>query len=258
MNKIKNNREFMKSPSFGKTMKESDQQNGIEPPRYEREITGKFIELPTFDDHVVYHSYLELLDQRRSVRIYEKDIAITKQQLAFLLWSAGGIQEYRGKNNMTTFRPVPSAGARHPFELYITVKNVEGLESGLYRYAPTKNAKEKKVTIEYLAPLFTDYETRINEALGGQKWAVQAPIIIFVSCLPYRSEWRYSEASHRVMLIDLGHVGQNFMLSATALGLGSCCIASFNQELCDEIFSFDGNDEYTVYVLPVGNPKIKN
>ena len=256
MSEIEKNREFMKAPSFVKSMEESEQKKGVEHPTYEREITGKFIELPAFDDVVSCSSYLELLDERRSARVF-CDVAMTREQLAFLLWSAGGIQEYRGKNGMATFRPVPSGGARHPFELYVVVKNVEGLEAGLYRYAPVKNVGEKKVTVEYLAPLFDDYESKMNDALAGQKWAVKAPITIFVSCIPYRTEWRYHDAAHRLMLIDLGHVGQNLMLSSTALGLGSCPIAAFDQGLCDEVFSFDGVDEYTVYVFPIGNVKIK-
>jgi SagB-type dehydrogenase family enzyme len=257
MSEIKNNRIFMKCPSFGEIMKKSDQQNGVQHPTYERERTGKFIELPTFEDVVTCSSYLNLLDQRRSERVYS-DMAMTREQLAFLLWSSGGIQQYRGKNRMSTFRPVPSGGARHPFELYIAVKNVEGLEPGLYRYAPTKNVGEKRVTIERLAPLFDDYETKMNDLLAGQKWATKAPIVIFVSCIPYRAEWRYNDAAHRVMLMDLGHIGQNLMLSATALGLGSCCMAAFDQKLCDEVFSFDGDDEFTIYVLSVGSPKVKN
>ena len=57
-------------------------------------------------------------------------------------WSASGIQATQG--NVATLRPVPSAGARHPFELYVAVKDVEGLESGIYHYVPAKHIEEKK------------------------------------------------------------------------------------------------------------------
>jgi len=257
MNTIEEKRNFMKCPTFGKSMDESDQAKGVIHPSYEREFTGEFVELPTFEEAVVTSSYQDLLDERRSERVFTNQ-AMTREQLAFLLWSAGGIQCHRGKGNIATFRPVPSGGARHPFEFFMAVKNVEGLEPGLYRYDPTKHIGEKKVTIERLAPLFDDYESKMSAMLAGQKWATKAPIVVFVSCIPYRAEWRYNDAAQRVMLIDLGHVGQNLMLSATAMGLGSCCIAAFNQELCDEVFSFDGVDEYTVYALPVGTPKKKD
>jgi len=257
MNEIKKNRMFMHCPSFKGSMAKSDQQNGVVHPTYENHITGDFIELPTFDDAVTCPSYLDLLDGRRSERVYT-DTAMTQEQLAFMLWSAQGIQSTRGKGGVSTFRPVPSGGARHPFELYIVVKNVEGLDPGLYHYIPTEHIGEKKVIIERLGPLFDDYETNMNQLLVGQKWAVKAPVFLFISCIPYRAEWRYSDAAHRVMLIDLGHVGQNLMLSATALGLGSCCLAAYDQKLCDDVFSFNGIDEYTVYILTLGKAQTKS
>jgi SagB-type dehydrogenase family enzyme len=77
---------------------------------------------------------------------------------------------------------------------------------------------------------------------------------LFFTCLPYRGEWRYAEMAHRVMLIDLGHVGQNVMLSAAALGMGSCCFAAFDSTQCDKALGVDGFDEYTVYAVSVGTP----
>jgi nitroreductase len=55
------------------------------------------------------------------------------------------------------------------------------------------------------------------------------------------------------MLIDLGHLGQNVMLSAVDMGLGSCCIAAYDQRLCDAFLEIDGVDEYTVYMITVGS-----
>ena len=254
---IKKGRLFMQCPCFKQSMGESDQQKGIAHPSYDVRITEDFIDLPAFDDmDVPRPSYLDLLDERRSERAYT-DEPMTQKQLAFMLWSAQGIQATRGEGGVATFRPAASGGARHPFELYIVVKNVEGLEPGLYHYLPAKHIGEKKVTIERLGPLFDDYDTKMNDMLVGQKWAIHAPVILFLSCIPYRAEWRYNDISHRVVLIDLGHVGQNMMLSATALGLGSCCLAAYDQKLCDEAFSFNGIDEYTVYVLTLGTPKPK-
>jgi len=251
--KIKNNRMFMQCPSFADSMFESDQKSGVAHPTYDYYITSEFIELPTFDAAITDSSYMNLLDKRRSERVYT-DEPVTQEQLAFMLWSVGGIQRASGAS---TLRPVASGGARHPFEYYFAVTNVDGLEPGFYHYVPTKNIGEKKVTIERLGPLFDDYENNMNDLVVGQKWVTKAPVVLFVSCIPYRAEWRYSDAAQRVMLIDLGHIGQNLMLSATAMGLGSCCIAAYDQKKCDETFSLDGVDEYTVYVLPFGNLKAK-
>ena len=242
------NRKFMHCPSFKGRMAESDQTKGVAPPPFSKPITGEVITLPAFDDVLTTPDYMQLLDTRRSLRNYSGK-AMTQAQLAFMLWSAQGVQSYRG--DVATFRTVPSGGARHPFETYISVQSVEGLEPGLYRYLPIENIGEKTATIERLGPI-DNYSEKITEMLADQAWAAKAPIVLFYSCVPYRAEWRYVDAAHRVVLIDLGHLGQSVMLSAVALGLGSCCMAAYDQQACDALLGLDGLNEYTVYAISVG------
>ena len=243
---IEKNRKFMHCPSFKEKMAESDQAKGIPAPPFSRNISGERIQLTQFEE-IRINSYTELLDKRRSVRKY-RDSAMTQAELSFLLWSTQGIQEFRGE--VATFRPVPSGGARHPFETYVAVRDVEGLASGIYYYSPAENPGEKICTVIRIADL--PDEDKLSSMLSEQRWAARGQVILFYSCVPYKAEWRYAETAHRVMLIDLGHVGQNAMLSATALGLGSCCMAAYNQDLCDKTLGFDGVDEYTVYAVAVG------
>ena len=253
MNLIQNNRNFMKCPSFENAMSESDQKSGILHPTHGKAVTGELIELPPFEGISSQVLYADLLDRRRSERVYTQT-PITQDQLAFILWSAQGIQAFRGENSVATLRPVPSGGARHAFELYMIVQNVEGLKTGIYRYAPAEHIGEKRVAIEFISAVDND-QNRLKELLSGQGWATKAPVVLFISCIPYRAEWRYNVAAHRVMLIDLGHLGQNVMLSAASLGLGSCCVAAYDQNLCDSSLGLDGTDEYTVYAVPIGVPK---
>ena len=251
MRNIMENRSFMKCPSFFEEMENSDQKKGIPHPPYTKPHRGELILLPEFDGKnspVCHKSYETLLDIRRSVRQYDAATPMTQEQLAFLLWSAGGIQKAKGH---ATLRPTPSGGARHPFELYVAVQHVQGLQEGVYRYVPSEHMGEKRVSIEYIKP-FTDYENELTDAVIGQGWAAGASVALFVTCVPYKSEWRYCSLAHRVILIDLGHLGQNVMLSAAGMGLGSCCMAAYDQNLCDEFLGVDGVDEYTVYVISVG------
>ena len=255
MSKIQEHRNFMKCPPFLEGMAESDQSKGIMHPVHCHEAKGKLTVLKPFDTAVcINDSYQNLLDVRRSLRVYDRNTAMTQEQLAFMLWSAQGIQEYRGADKSATLRPAPSGGARHPFELYAAVRNVEGLNMGVYRYVPTANVGEKQVSVEWIGD-FDNYEEQISVAVAGQKWAAAAPVVLFISCVPYRAEWRYKELAHRVALIDLGHVGQNIMLSAEAIGMGSCCIAAYDQKLSDEIIRVNGTDEFTVYAVSVGAAK---
>lgn len=249
MSKMEQNRLFMQCPSFKEGMKASDQSQGVPAPAFGKAVTGERITLPSFEG-ISTASYASLLDSRRSVRSYTQK-PMTQAELAFMLWSVNGIQYTR--NDVSSFRPVPSGGARHPFETYITIRNVEGIAPGLYHYLPAENIGEKTVTIQKLGDI-ADYDTTVTEMVAGQAWAAQAPIVLFYSCIPYKAEWRYHEMSHRVVLIDLGHVGQNAMLSAAAIGLGSCCMAAYDQKACDALIGLDGLEEYTVYGVAVGTP----
>jgi len=253
MSKMMENRNAMKCPNFSRGMKKSDQQLGITPPHHGKEPTGKTITLPSFEGIAVNDSYFDLIEKRRSVRVFDPDAIMTQAQLAFMLYTTFSITQYTA-NNVATLRKAPSGGARHAFEVYAILRNVEGLEDGIYHYLPTLNAGERVVSIEFLGEL-ENHEQTLAHMLAEQNWTRNAQCTIFVTSVPYKAEWRYAEMAHRVVLIDLGHLGQNVMLSAESLGLGSCCIAAFDQKLSDQALKVDGTDEFTVYAIAVGVPK---
>lgn len=62
---------------------------------------------------------------------------------------------------------------------------------------------------------------------------------------------RYAIRAHHPALIDLGHVGENFYLSSTTLGLGTCGLVSFDGDYINSLIGIDGDEEYTVYVQSV-------
>ena len=248
---IEANRDFMKCPDFFKLRATSDQEKKMPQPPLGHPTVGTAIELKSdFAGVLVNSNYMDLLDIRRSERNYDKDVPMTQSQLAFMLWSTQGVQDIKG-DGYATLRPVPSGGARHPFEAYIVVQNVEDLSPGIYRYLPLEHIGEKRVSIEFVKD-FSDHEERMTAMVASQRWASHAPVVLIYTNVAYRAEWRYTIMSHRVVLIDAGHVGQNLMLSAAAMGLGSCNMAAFDQKLCDEALGVDGYEEYTVYVNPVG------
>jgi len=250
---INRNRDFMKCPDFNHPSPDSDQQKKLTQPPLGNEAKGEVIQIAADFGAVLQHeSYLDLLDSRRSERVYDAKTPLTQAQLAFLLWSVQGVQEIRGAN-YATLRLVPSGGARHPFELYFLARGVEGLPAGIYHYLPLAHVGEKAVAIEWISE-FADGDHFV-QMLYGQKWAAAAPVVLFFTCVAYRAEWRYAIMAHRAVLIDLGHAGQNVMLSAAAMGLGSCCVAAYDQKLCDEAIGVDGAEEYTVYICTVGKKK---
>lgn len=241
---ISSNRQFMKS-DFGKLTFESDQKKKLPQPPLSKPASGAETVKLTMDfSQVITNSnYLSLLQERKSVRVYKQE-AMTLDQLAFLLWSTQGVTGIRG-NQYAALRPVPSAGARHPFETYLAVFHVEGLKKGIYHYLPMDH------TLEFVAAV-EDLEEQVSASLCGQGWAAKGAVTFFYTVVPYRSEWRYSIESHRVMLLDAGHLMQNLYLSSHAIGCGTCAIAAFDQNTADRLLLVDGQDEFVVYAAPVG------
>ena len=58
---------------------------------------------------------------------------------------------------------------------------------------------------------------------------------------------------HRMIMADMGHVGENLYLGCAALGLGTCGIGAYDQKLCDSTFQLDGEEEFTLYTQTVGD-----
>jgi len=185
---------------------------------------------------------LEVFRKRRSLRRFA-DRPLPLEELSFLLWATQGVTERHG--DLATLRPVPSAGARHAFETYLYCRKVETLPEGIYRYLPLSHRLLFEFTEE-------DLPARITEACFGQRFAGQGAATFFWSVLPYRMEWRYGAAAHRVLPMDAGHVCQNLYLAAEAIGAGTCAIAAYDQEALDALLRLDGEEEFVIYLAPVG------
>lgn len=243
-NKINSNREFMKS-TFAEERFESDQQKQLpQPPLTKAPIGSNVIRLiKEFSSLIKEPNYLKLVQERKSQRVYKKE-SMTLDQLSFLLWTTQGIKEIKG-DNYATIRTVPSGGARHAFETYLAVLNVDGLEKGIYHYLPLDHSLELVTVVENI-------ENKVSDSLCEQKFAAKSSVVFYYSAVTYRSEWRYLLESHKVMLLDAGHVMQNLYLSCGAIGCGTCAIAAFNQELADNLLKLDGKDEFVIYAAPIG------
>jgi SagB-type dehydrogenase family enzyme len=184
----------------------------------------------------------EAISRRESVRNYTSE-PLTLEQLSALLWATQGVREVI--SNACALRTVPSAGARHALETYLAVMRVEGLVPGLYRYLPLDGQ---------LAQLAEDAQIGQKAAFAclGQQFVAKAAVTFFWTAVPARMEWRYDRAAHKVIALDAGHVGQNLYLACTAMGAGTCAVAAYDQDDCDELLAVDGEEEFTVYIAPVG------
>jgi SagB-type dehydrogenase family enzyme len=184
----------------------------------------------------------DAIRKRESVRSYSLD-ALTLEELSALLWATQGVRQVLGPE--CALRTVPSAGARHAFETYVAASRVEGLASGLYRYLPFDGQ-----VVEVSAD--GEIGRKAAAACLGQQFVASAAATFFWTTIPARMEWRYDLAAHKVIAIDAGHVVQNLYLACAALGAGTCAIAAYDQAACDRLLGVDGDEEFTLYIAPVG------
>lgn len=187
-------------------------------------------------------SLVDAIAERRSHRRFLTE-QLTQDELSFLLWATQGIREHVGSG--TAFRTVPSAGCRHSFETYLCVLNVEGLEQGLYRYLPVGHQLLR-------LSLLPDLGMRVAQAALGQPFVGRSAVTFVWTAVPYRMEWRYGLAAHKVIAIDAGHLCQNLYLACAAVGCGTCAVAAYHQEAMDTLLGVDGQDEFALYLAPVG------
>ena len=179
---------------------------------------------------------------RRSRRAYRRE-PLTLSEVSFLLWATQGV---RGKvTEGHAYRTVPSAGCRHALETYLAVLNVDGLGRAVYRYLPL----EHKLVLEFEAENLAE---SLAEATLGQAFVGSAAATFIWTAVPYRMEWRYGLAAHKVIAIDVGHVCQNLYLACEAISAGTCAVAAYDQEALDRLLRLDGKEEFAVYLAPVG------
>jgi SagB-type dehydrogenase family enzyme len=222
----------------------ADQNLGMPPPPIQKPVEGEteIIELITREDwsDTGRKNLSKVLKKRRSRRNFTND-PLNIEELSFLLWAIQGIDDRR----RPFLRTSPSAGARHSLETYLAIGNVSGLSKGLYRYLPMENSlklleKEDSITRDVARSCFS------------QGFIAECAVVFIWTAVPYRMEWRYGPAAHKVIALDAGHVCQNLYLASESIGCGTCAIGAYDQDLMDDLLSVDGDEEFTIYLAPVG------
>jgi SagB-type dehydrogenase family enzyme len=263
---VEDYRKFLKSDRWEEWRKiKTDQRKGVPAPPAQKPYPkgAKLIPLVSPEDLTVGGMPLiEAIKRRRSRRRFAEE-PLTLEELSFLLWATQGIttrelhvaraNEFRqvlpkaaSAFPRATFRTVPSGGARHPFETYLLINRVSKLKPGLYRYLPLENK---------LCFLYADAGLleKVHEACYEQ-YVKDSAVTFIWTVIPYRTEWRYSMLSPKLIAQDSGHLCQNLYLACEAIGAGTCAVGAYDQEKMDRVLKVDGKEEFAVYVAPVGKP----
>jgi SagB-type dehydrogenase family enzyme len=195
--------------------------------------------LPTCDEA------FEHLAQRRTTARGFDGSSIELAQLAKVLHFSYGITRDNADNNFPRpFRAVPSGGALYPLNIYVYAARVQGTEPGMYHFDP----EERNLDVLWQR----DDLGTIRGFLFQPELAQDAAAVLFVSATFLRSTFKYSDRGYRFALIEAGHVGQNVLLSAHALGLAAAPIGGYLDRAVDRYLRLDGLNESVIYVLLLG------
>jgi len=180
---------------------------------------------------------------RRSLRDY-RGLPLARSEFEALLSTACGVSgtmSWSGRE--VQLRAYPSSGALYTVEIYPVVYRVEGLGPAVYHYRPVENV------LEVVRPDF-DWANVVTAALPMEREMVSgaAAMICLVGSF-LRHERKYGQGGYRMMVAESGHISQNIVLAATALGLSARPFGGVFDDLLNENLGLD--DEHEQFLLSV-------
>jgi SagB-type dehydrogenase family enzyme len=216
------------------------------PPQFKRIDGAETVALPLYEPE--NDSFFEALYARRTHRSFsEGDLRF--DQAAKLLKTTWGVQGYLDAKpfGKLPFKTSPSGGARHPVEVYLMALRVDGLRAGMYHYRAEDHCLEK---------MPAEASPRIaREYCADQPYFAEAAALFIMTAVFARTMWKYRHPrGYRVVLLDAGHLGQTFCLTATRLGLAPFSTAALKDTLIERDLGLDGVSESVLYVVGVGLP----
>lgn len=254
----KTKRELLKSYEWAQFEEiNTDQQKGLPRPDIQKSIHpgAHLVDLVPPDQITSGGAAVrDVIRERKSHRYFTLE-PLTIEELSFLLWATQGTRTKSIEDGLTyLWRNVPSGGNRHPMETYLSIHNVEEIEPGLYRYLPIEHQLVLEKTESALPEMVKQGSLDQNSGTNRNPYYFikEAAVVFIWTAIPYRSEWRYHKAAAKLIALDAGHICQNLYIAAGAIGAGTCSVGAFDQEKMNALVEVDGEDEFVIYMAPVG------
>jgi SagB-type dehydrogenase family enzyme len=190
--------------------------------------------------------FFAVLKQRRTCRSFRPPKVMTIGTFSTLVHYAAGIQKtVRSPLGPQALKTSPSGGARHPIELYPQIFRVSGLAEGSYYYDPLQHR------LVHLGPT----SASSIFAMGQNQSGCAEMNVAFILTIRFsRNLWKYRYAkSYAFSLLDLGHLSQTLILTATALGFRTFLTPALNVVQANEHLRLPNPfDECAAYLVTVG------
>lgn len=226
----------------------ADELEGPPPAGHKPAPDGPFVELPAAP--LCDMTLREALRRRRTRRRHREQ-PLTLDELGTFL-SATARDTDSGHDPVVgefTRRPYPSAGGRHPLEIYPICNRVEDLGAGAYWYDPVRHGL-------YALVAGAQGRHRLNlevrEAAGGLP--DDPPLLLLVTAVFARTMWKYERIGLSLILKDVGGLYQTMYLVATAMGLAPCALGGGDESANARWLGLDPLVESQVGCFLVGHP----
>lgn len=139
----------------------------------------------------------------------------------------------------------PSAGNLHPLELYVQIRGIKGIISGIYHV----DASAKKIVL--LQEIESDgIERALNIAHKFKG------MLFLLSYVPFRSEWKYGERAIRYCYLDAGHQIAALQASANVHDKKMTILSGYDVEMCNKFMGFK-DEEFLATVISMGEESDK-
>lgn len=223
------------------------------PPALKDIPPGEVINLATPDLTTINKqdiSLTEALENRKSLRNYgEKKLQL--EQISELLYRTCRVKSVSEEpdGSETAWRVYPSGGATYPLEVYMLIRECDGLESAAYYYDARKHRLIRVNNLnEYALRMLGD----ARNAMGKREQDV--PILFCMGARIGRMSWKYQSLAYVNIVKEAGALMQTLYLVATAMNLAPCALGAGNSDLFSAVFGNSYYAEAAVGEFAIGPP----
>lgn len=193
----------------------------------------------------------EIQSKRESCRKFDRTSSLSFEVLSSILYFSSGLRVKDSAHPLLPFyngqikRMHESGGALYPIEVYVVVRNVVGLDQGVYHYNVLDN------TLEMV--LNEPVEEMIVSALPNTvEWTRDASAYVLLTSIPCRQEIKYGSSAYPFSLKEAGAVGHALALHATKFDVGLCEIGAFDERILSQAIDLDSSEELMLSFIAIG------
>jgi len=144
--------------------------------------------------------------------------------------SAGVVRVSDRAGRRWLFRAAGSAGGRFPLEVYVSARDIDGVENGIHWYDPVGHAL-----------------VRIGPPADGEAST------LVITGVPWRTGWKYAERGFRHIYWDAGSMLAQTLALADSAGLGPRLWTQFSDAEVTRLVGADGVHEFPVALVGLGD-----